>query len=121
MEKSPGGSSPTKQRIFIIAVGVAIVIGVALFLSVPRQAQDEDRVLREMISQIDESRIYQTAYDLQNVSTRQYPSAGNRRAAEYLHDRLAAMPGPVGMVKLASGLVGALISMSTKIVPLRLQ
>jgi hypothetical protein len=95
MEKSPDQSSPGRQRLVVIVVGIVIVIGVglALFLSVPRQAEDEDRVLREMISQVDAAGIYQTTYDLQNFSTREYPSPENRRAAEYLHDRLAAMPG----------------------------
>ena len=92
MEKRPDNSSPRRQR-FLVIVGIVIVIGLALFLSLPRQAQDEDRVLREMISQVDEAGIYQTTYDLQNFSTREYPSPENRRAAEYLHDRLAAMPG----------------------------
>ncbi len=93
MEKSPDDSSPKKQRIVIIVVGIAIVIGLALFLSIPRQTQDEDLVLREMISQIDESGIYQSTYDLQNFSTREYPSPENRQVGEYLHDRLAAIPG----------------------------
>ena len=91
MEKSSDKPSHKKQGVFIIVFG--IVIGLALFLSIPHQTQNEDRVLRGMISQVDESGIYQTTYDLQNFSTREYPSLENGRAAEYLHDRLAAMPG----------------------------
>ena len=52
-----------------------------------------DPVVAEMISAIDERALYGTTYDLQNLSTRAYPSEGNTRAAAYLHDRLAAIPG----------------------------
>jgi hypothetical protein len=82
-----------RNRTAVAIVLLAVVIGLALFLALPRQAHDEDGALREMISQVDESAIYQTTYDLQNFSTRAYPSPENELAAEYLHDRLAAIPG----------------------------
>ena len=85
---------PVKKNsgVLLVVFGI-IVIGLALFLAIPRQTQDEDRVQRDMISQIDESGIYQSTYDLQNFSTREYPSPENTKVAEYLHDRLAAIPG----------------------------
>lgn len=98
MGRRPGDSSTEKARYYVLALGVIVVIGLALSISLPRAAQandrqDEDPRLRAMISQVDESRIYQSTYDLQNFTTREYPSEGNERAGDYLHDRLAAIPG----------------------------
>jgi hypothetical protein len=52
-----------------------------------------DPLIATMISQIDESEIYQTTYDLQNFTTRVYPSSGNTQAASYLYNRLNSIPG----------------------------
>jgi hypothetical protein len=60
---------------------------------VTRQSSDYDPVLGTMISQVSESEIYQSTRDLQDFSTRRYPSAGNEQAAAYLFRRLAAIPG----------------------------
>ncbi len=57
------------------------------------QQQSEDPVLRDMIAQVSESEISRSISDLQKISTRSYPSQGNRKAATYLHDRLVAIPG----------------------------
>ncbi len=94
MNEPADGSGPKRGRYVLAALGVAV--GLALLLSLPYLMPDgdrEDRALREMISRIDESEIYRTTVDLQEFGTRVYPSAGNREAAEYLHDRLAAIPG----------------------------
>jgi len=61
--------------------------------SLSAEAFEYDPVIGEMCSQISESAIYQTAYDLQSISTRRYPSTGNRQAATYIFDRLSAIPG----------------------------
>lgn len=61
--------------------------------SIPRQWTGYDPVLGNMISQINESEIYQTTYDLQNFSTRKYPSPGNEQAAHYLYNRLVNISG----------------------------
>lgn len=60
---------------------------------VTRQLSDYDPVLGTMVSQVSESEIYRTTRDLQDFSTRRYPSAGNQQAAEYLARQLAAIPG----------------------------
>jgi hypothetical protein len=52
-----------------------------------------DPFIDTLISQIDESEIYQTTYDLQNFSTRIDPSLGNKQAASYLYYRLSSIPG----------------------------
>ncbi len=62
----------------------------------PLLSQDQatyDPVLATMLSQISEAEIYQTAYDLQNCTTRYYPSTGNEQAAIYLYNRLSTIPG----------------------------
>lgn len=88
MEKSPWRG---KRRVLLIVLG--IVVGAGLLLALAQPPPDEHGVLREMIAQVDESEIYRTTADLQNFSTRQYPSPGNRRAAVYLYDRLDAIDG----------------------------
>jgi hypothetical protein len=57
------------------------------------QASGYDPVLGDMISQISESEMYRTTYDLQNISTRQYLTPGNGQAATYIYNRLSAIPG----------------------------
>lgn len=52
-----------------------------------------DPVLAAMIGKLDETRIHQATWDLQNFTTRVYPSPGNTAAATYLYDRLDAIPG----------------------------
>ncbi len=59
----------------------------------PQQGLTYDPLIATMISQIDESEIYQTTYDLQNFTTRAYPSSGNTQAATYLYNRLTSIPG----------------------------
>ena len=61
--------------------------------TIPPQWLEYDPRIDTMISQVDESEIYQTTYDLQNFSTRVYPSPGNRQAAGYLYQRLENIPG----------------------------
>ncbi len=97
MKERVEGTGPKRQRYVLAAFGV--VVGLALLLSLTYLVQGEDRgdpgdrALREMISRVDESEIYRTTVDLQEFETRVYPSAGNSEAADYLHDRLAAIPG----------------------------
>jgi len=87
-----------------------IIIGLVFFLVIPRDSciyrpprstissipqswLEFDPVLGNMISQINESEIYHTTYDLQNFSTRKYPSPGNTQTANYLYNRLVNIPG----------------------------
>jgi hypothetical protein len=75
----------------LLVVALVAALGGVLFLV--RSAPEERAVLGEMAAQVDPLEIYRTTYDLQNLSTRVYPSDGNTKAAGYLHDRLAAIPG----------------------------
>jgi hypothetical protein len=87
-----------------------IIVGLALILVIPRDSciyhpphstissipqpwLEYDPVLGNMISQMNESEIYHTTYDLQNFSTRKYSSPGNTEAADYLYNRLVNIPG----------------------------
>jgi hypothetical protein len=47
----------------------------------------------EMIAAVDEAELYRTMQDLENFSTREYGTEGNRRAAVYLYRRLDQIPG----------------------------
>ena len=75
----------------LLAVALVVALGSVLFLT--RAAPDGTRALGELAARVDPLEIYRTTHDLQNLSTRAYPSDGNTRAAAYLHDRLAAIPG----------------------------
>jgi len=46
-----------------------------------------------MISQINESEIYHTTYELQQFPTRKFSSPDNRQASEYLYGRLVTISG----------------------------
>lgn len=59
----------------------------------PASWSEYDPLLATMAGQVNESELYRTTKDLQNFSTRQYPSPGNEQAARYLADRLSAIPG----------------------------
>jgi len=61
--------------------------------SLPPQWSDYNPVLGSMIVQVNESEIYRTTSDLQNFSTRHYPSSGNELAGQYLYSRLSGIPG----------------------------
>jgi hypothetical protein len=86
-----------------IIVGIALSLVVPRFVwippaqtkvsSIPSEWLEYDPHIDAMISQVDESEIYQTTYDLQNFSTRVYPSLGNRQAASYIYNRLENIPG----------------------------
>jgi len=54
---------------------------------------EHDPAIAAMLAEIDESELRNTTYDLQNISTRVYGSAGNRETGEYLYRRLASIPG----------------------------
>jgi hypothetical protein len=53
----------------------------------------EDRLITEMIQQVEEKNIYNTASDLQNFTTRYVDTPGNQMAATYLHDRMENITG----------------------------
>lgn len=86
------GTSST-YAIVLILIGVfTIGIGLAMTSSDPPEKSASDP-RQMMLSEISASEIYQTTYDLQNFSTRYYPSPGNSQAGDYLFGRLDTMPG----------------------------
>jgi len=87
-----------------------IIIGISLFLVIPKfffvyhssnttirtlqpQWLEYNPIIRNMTLQMNESEIYHTTYDLQNFSTRRYPSLENNRASQYLYNRLVNISG----------------------------
>jgi PKD repeat protein len=78
-------------------IGIGAIGGSAAPFSTPLTSSDQsdavDPAIVAMCNEIDEAAIYQVTYDLQNFTTRKYPSTGNTRAATYIHDRLDAIPG----------------------------
>jgi len=97
------------RKYWLLIVLLCIIFGIALswvvpgffwihpahaqISTIPPQWLEYDPRIDTMISQVDESKIYQTTYDLQNFSTRVNPSPGNRQAASYLYHRLENIPG----------------------------
>jgi len=76
--------------ILVWYLGIRVTVNVNVPLVV---AAGWDETVAEMISQISESEIYDTAYDLQNFLTRRHGTSGNVEAAAYLYDRLANISG----------------------------
>jgi len=61
--------------------------------SLPPQAREYNDRIAAMIGEIDTAEIAGSTLALQNFSTRRFGTPGNEQAADYLHDRLAAIPG----------------------------
>jgi hypothetical protein len=58
----------------------------------PEMTGSPDPVIDAMLIQVNESEIYRTVEDLQNIPTRAYGTPGNQEAAEYLQRRLSGYP-----------------------------
>jgi hypothetical protein len=78
----------------VLLGGLVLIIAFAASSIWPAaEVSPYDPEIAAMVGEIDEAALYRTTYDLQNFSTRLYPSEGNRRAGTYIHDRLAEIPG----------------------------
>lgn len=85
----------TRYRI-LAALATVLLVAVAAAPALAETgppASEYDPAVAAMIERIDASGIYRTAADLQGIPTRVYPSPGNRQAADYLYERLTAIPG----------------------------
>jgi hypothetical protein len=91
-----------------IAVVIAISLLAVLFFSgafsqvpveplpasrLPDSWRSDDPLIREALSQVNESIMSLTVAELGGYSTRYYGTEGNVRAGTYLHHRLASIPG----------------------------
>jgi hypothetical protein len=63
------------------------------FMPLAKAEPVQDSSIAQMVSQVDESEIYNTAYTLQNFTTRAYGYPGNVKAATYLYNRLSNISG----------------------------
>jgi PKD repeat protein len=79
-------------RVLFLAVALCTV-GIPPVLAGAASSAVPNSEWQTMIAQIDGARLYQSTYDLQNFTTRVYPSSGNTEAAAYLYNRLDAIPG----------------------------
>ena len=107
---SKNGNSSIFKKYWLWIILCLIIIGIALFLVIPkflyvyhtphttiRTAQQQwleyNPIIKNMTLQINASEIYHTTYDLQNFSTRRYPSPENTRVSNYLYTRLVNISG----------------------------
>jgi PKD repeat protein len=78
----------------VAAVLVAVISGsVSSAAAAGVHVSSYNSEIESMIQAIDEDALYRTTYDLQNFTTRVYPSEGNVRAGTYVYDRFSAIPG----------------------------
>ncbi len=85
---------------FAIAILLVVLVlnmmgdgSLEFFTSTVKAEPVQDSPIAQMISQINETEIYNTAYTLQNFTTRAYGYPGNVEAATYLYNRLSNIPG----------------------------
>jgi len=111
---------PGNRKYLLFLCVLLIIIGMVLFFLIPRDPcnpppphttivtipehwLEYSPGLTDLISHISESEIYGSTYAMQNFSTRQYPSSGNKQAADYLNARLSRIPGLERADQNASG------------------
>ena len=91
----------TKNRArFAIAILVVMLVlnmmgdgPLKFFMPTVKAEPVQDSLIAQMISQMNEAEIYNTAYCLQNFTTRAYGYPGNVEAATYLYNRLSNISG----------------------------
>lgn len=76
-----------------LLAGIAVLLAAAPASATGISGGDYNPGIAAMLSEIDESELEKTTYDLQNFSTRVYGTDANREAGDYLFERLAAIPG----------------------------
>lgn len=92
-----------RKQLLIAILSASLVCAlslIAVLTSFPNTPADSNRkpslkdpVVAEMISKINESNIYITAYDLAAFTTRRLGTTGNTEAKTYLFNRLSSIPG----------------------------
>ena len=106
-----GTRNSSKRKKYHVLIGISFIITVAvLFLILtnflfayhpphatiratqPQWLEYNPRI-ETMIAQVNESELYRTTSELQNFSTRKYPSPENNQASHYLYGRLVNMSG----------------------------
>lgn len=78
--------------ITIVLLAAALLATCAAPVHAGSEGGVPDPGVAAMIAETSEDRIDQTIWDLQNLTSRSFPSAGNRAAAEYISQRLDAIP-----------------------------
>jgi len=101
---------PERRKILILGIpAVVVIVLLAVFLfsgafspmmpvnplpasELPDSWRTDDPLIREALSQVNESGIRRTVADLEGFSTRYDGTEGNVRAGTYLHERLDTLP-----------------------------
>jgi hypothetical protein len=89
------GSGVRRRLLFALASLAFLSLSFAPipFRNISAVSTEKNELVAEMISKINESEIYNTAYSLQNFTSRKYGYPGNALAAAYLHNRLGNISG----------------------------
>ncbi|HOI58205.1 MULTISPECIES: M28 family metallopeptidase [unclassified Methanoculleus] len=75
-------------------ISVLLLVGTALLVAAAAGATGEQNpAIAAMLTEVNESDLQETTYDLQEISTRVFGTPGNREAGEYLAARLDGIPG----------------------------
>jgi len=77
----------------LLLAGMAFLLVAAPVAATGASGGGHDPAIAAMLTEINESELENTTYDLQNFSTRAFGSAENREAGEYLYRRLDEIPG----------------------------
>ncbi|PKL61643.1 MAG: Zn-dependent exopeptidase M28 [Methanomicrobiales archaeon HGW-Methanomicrobiales-2] len=79
--------------LLLAGIGVLLVAAPAGSTGVSGEEREYNPATAAMLTEINETELRNTTYDLQNFSTRVYGTDGNREAGEYLFARFAGIPG----------------------------
>ncbi|WP_292518359.1 M28 family metallopeptidase [Methanoculleus sp.] len=77
----------------LLLAGAAVLLAAAPAGAAGTPGMEYDPAVASMLAEINESELQKTASDLQEIPTRAFGSDGNREAGDYIHRRLADMPG----------------------------
>lgn len=84
----------------LLSCAVLLAVTALLFTAAPAAAAgtpvDRERyepAVAAMLAEINETELWNTTYDLQEIPTRVYGTEGNREAGEYLYRRFSETPG----------------------------
>ena len=77
----------------LLLAGVTVLLTAAPAAATGASGGGYDPAIAAMLTEINESELENTTYDLQNFSTRAFGSPENREAGEYLYRRLDEIPG----------------------------
>jgi len=79
--------------LLLVGIGVPLVAAPADSTGISGEEREYNPAIATMLTEINETELRNTTYDLQNFSTRVFGTDGNREAGEYLYQKLDEIPG----------------------------